>query len=56
MDIHEATNKSRVGGFWEFLSKRKVWWIVPIIVVILIVACTIVVLQSGYVSPLIYAL
>ena len=49
-------NKSLIGEFWEFLRKRKAWWLTPIILMLLIVAALIVFGQSSSLSPLIYAL
>jgi len=56
MNIEESKNKGIIAEFWDFLMKRKVWWIVPIIIMLILVAIFTIFAQSTYVSPLIYAL
>ena len=56
MNNVESGNKGIVAEFWDFLMKRKVWWIVPIVIMLILVAIFTIFAQSTYVSPFIYAL
>jgi len=42
--------------FFEFLSKRKLWWIIPIIITLLVLSTLIVVFETGAISSAIYIL
>lgn len=56
MEIEKIKNKGIFGELWDFLMKRKAWWIIPIAVVLLVVALLVVLMQSNYISPFIYIL
>jgi hypothetical protein len=49
-------NKSIVIEMWNFLKKRKVWWITPIIILFLIVGTLIILSSNSSVYPFIYVL
>ena len=42
--------------FWEFLSERKKYWLLPIIIVLVIFGGLIVLSQGSAVAPLIYTI
>jgi len=56
MDINNAKNNGVIKDFLHFLWQRKAWWIIPIVVVLAVVAFLLVLMQSNYISPFIYAL
>ncbi len=45
-----------VGELLVFLWKRKLWWLVPLIVVIILIALLLVFVQGSAVAPFIYTL
>ncbi|MFH0970424.1 MAG: DUF5989 family protein [Candidatus Diapherotrites archaeon] len=45
-----------LNGLLQFLWKRKVWWLVPIVVLLMLVALLIFIGQSAAVSSFVYAL
>ena len=45
-----------IRDLWSFMSERKKWWLLPIIIVLALVGVLIVVGQSSPLSPFIYAL
>jgi hypothetical protein len=49
-------NKSILREIFDFLMERKAWWMLPIIIALSITAMLIILLQSSYISPFIYAL
>jgi heme/copper-type cytochrome/quinol oxidase subunit 2 len=42
--------------FFEFLSKRKLWWIIPIIITLLVLSILIAVFETGAISSAMYIL
>ena len=42
--------------FFEFLSRRKLWWIIPIIITLLVLSILIVVFETGALSSAMYIL
>jgi len=42
--------------FFEFLSQRKLWWIIPIIITLLVLSILIVVFETGALSSAMYIL
>ncbi|HOX28313.1 MAG TPA: DUF5989 family protein [bacterium] len=43
--------------FFQFLKKRKLWWIAPIIIVLLVLAAIIIAIEaSPAVAPFIYTI
>lgn len=56
MEIDKVKNKGIIRDFFDFLWQRKVWWMLPIVIVLLVVGFLIILMQSNYVSPFIYAL
>jgi hypothetical protein len=40
----------------EFMWRGKRWWLTPIIVVLLLVSAMVVLLESSWIAPFIYAL
>jgi len=47
---------SFIKEFWEFLSIRKKYWLLPIIVVLVIFGALIIIFQGSAVAPFIYAI
>ncbi len=47
---------SILGEFWEFLKKRKKWWLAPIVVVLLALGALLVLTEGSAVAPFIYSL
>lgn len=45
-----------IRDLWDFMSERKKWWLLPIIIMLLLVGVLIVFGQSSALSPFIYAL
>jgi len=41
---------------WSFMSERKKWWLLPIVIMLILVGILIVIGQSSSLSPFIYAL
>ncbi|MFA5059109.1 MAG: DUF5989 family protein [Candidatus Omnitrophota bacterium] len=41
---------------WEFLSVRKKYWLMPIVVVLILLGSLMILAQSSAVAPFIYAL
>ena len=50
------TNLGVAGEFLAFLWKRKLWWLVPMVVVLLIFALLLVFASASGVGPFIYTL
>jgi len=42
--------------FWEFLSKRKKWWLGPIVIVLLLLGLLVIFTESSALAPFIYTL
>jgi len=42
--------------FWEFITTRKKYWLLPIIIVLAIVGSVLVVGEGSTLTPLIYAI
>ena len=42
--------------FFEFLKRRKLWWIIPIIITLLVLSILIVVFETGALSSAMYIL
>jgi len=42
--------------FWEFLKKRKKWWLAPIIIFLVLFGTLIVLTEGTAVAPFIYTL
>lgn len=42
--------------FWEFLMKRKLYWMAPIFIILILLSLLIVFAQSSSVAPFIYTL
>ncbi len=51
-----GTRVGIVGELFSFLWKRKLWWLIPMIVVIVIFALLLVFAQASPVAPFIYTL
>lgn len=47
---------SILGEFWEFLSVRKKFWLLPIVIVLLLMGVLIVLTEGSAVAPFIYTL
>jgi len=47
---------STIMEFWTFLSKRKRYWLAPILVILLLLSFLIIFAQSSSVAPFIYTL
>lgn len=47
---------SIIREFWVFLSKRKRYWLAPIVVILLLLSVLIIFAQSSAVAPFIYTL
>lgn len=47
---------STMGEFWQFLKKRKKWWLAPIIIVLVLLGVVLVLSEGSAVAPFIYAL
>jgi len=45
-----------VGELFSFLWKRKLWWLMPMLVVIVLFALLLVLAQASPVAPFIYTL
>jgi hypothetical protein len=45
-----------VGELWMFMSARKKWWLLPVILVMLLVGSLIVVAQGSALAPFIYTI
>jgi hypothetical protein len=42
--------------FWDFLKKRKVYWIAPMVIVLLLLGALILLSESTAVAPFVYTL
>jgi len=42
--------------FWEFISYRKKWWLIPIIAFLMLFSLLIVLTEGSAIAPFIYAL
>ena len=51
-----STRIGIVGELLSFLWKRKLWWLIPMIVVIVLFAVLLVVAEGSAVAPFIYTL
>ena len=47
---------SFIKEFWEFLSERKKYWLMPIIIVLALFGVLIVLSQGSVVAPFIYTI
>ncbi|MBI3034768.1 hypothetical protein HYY71_00450 [Candidatus Woesearchaeota archaeon] len=45
-----------ISDIWSFMSERKKWWLLPIVIMLLLAGILIVLGQSSPLSPFIYAL
>jgi drug/metabolite transporter superfamily protein YnfA len=50
------TNLGIVGEFLTFLWRRKLWWLIPMVVVLLVFALLLVFASASGVGPFIYTL
>ncbi|PIN70562.1 hypothetical protein COY28_01135 [Candidatus Woesearchaeota archaeon CG_4_10_14_0_2_um_filter_57_5] len=48
--------RSLFSEFWQFLRKRKAYWLIPMLLMLIIVGALIIFSQSSALSPFIYAL
>jgi len=44
------------GELWKFMSKRKKWWLAPVIVILFLLGILIFFAQGSAVAPFIYTL
>ena len=51
-----AANAGIVGEIFVFLWKRKLWWLIPMVVVLMLVGVLLVVAAASGVGPFIYTL
>lgn len=51
-----STRIGIVGELLSFLWKRKLWWLIPMIVVIVLFAVMLIVAEGSAVAPFIYTL
>jgi hypothetical protein len=51
-----STNLGVVGGMLRFMWKRKLWWLIPMVVVLLTLGLLIVFAAASGVGPFIYTL
>lgn len=51
-----STRIGIVGELFSFLWKRKLWWLIPMIVVIVLFAVLLIVAEGSAVAPFIYTL
>ena len=42
--------------FWKYLSARRKWWLVPILVLVALVSGLLLLAQSSVVAPMIYTI
>ena len=42
--------------FWEFLKKRKLYWLAPILIVLLLLGALILFTETSAVAPFVYTL
>ena len=47
---------SIISEFWDFLKKRKKWWLGPIVLIMLLMGLLIVLTEGSAVAPFIYTL
>lgn len=47
---------STMGEFWQFMKKRKKWWIAPIVIILIVLGLIMVLSEGSAVAPFIYAL
>jgi hypothetical protein len=47
---------STMGEFWQFMKKRKKWWIAPILIILIVLGLIMVLSEGSAVAPFIYAL
>ena len=47
---------SAIGELWEFLNKRKKWWLTPILLFLLLLGVLIVLTEGSALAPFIYTL
>jgi hypothetical protein len=45
-----------MGEFWQFMKKRKKWWIAPIVIILIVLGLIMVLSEGSAVAPFIYAL
>jgi len=51
-----STRIGIVGELLSFLWKRKLWWLIPMIIVIVLFAVVLIVAEGSAVAPFIYTL
>lgn len=55
--LKETAKKfSIIKELFEFLMKRKKWWLMPIVLVLILVAVLIILAESSAVGPFVYTL
>ena len=47
---------SIIAEFWEFLKKKKKWWLLPIVAFLVLLGTLIVLTQGSAIAPFIYTL
>ena len=47
---------SIISEFWDFLKRRKKWWLGPIVLIMLLMGLLIVLTEGSAVAPFIYTL
>jgi hypothetical protein len=45
-----------LGEFWEFIRKRKKYWLLPIVIVLILLGVLLVLTQESAIAPFIYTL
>jgi hypothetical protein len=50
------SNLQTVGELFSFLTKRKRWWLLPIVLILFLIGALIVVAQSSSLAPFIYTM
>lgn len=41
---------------WQFLTERKKWWLIPLVIVLLLVGFIVMLVNSSAITPFIYTL
>ena len=47
---------SMLKELWAYLSARKKWWLLPVLVVLLLMGCLLILAQGSAVAPFIYTI
>jgi Family of unknown function (DUF5989) len=47
---------SMLKELWAYLSARKKWWLMPVLVVLLLMGCLLILAQGSAVAPFIYTI